>query len=47
MYIEKESEEITIEKLAKFLKPYKPRDIRLKEGYAFAELESPESVKII
>jgi hypothetical protein len=44
VYIESASVELSLDNLSKFLKKYKPRDLRLKNEFAFAELDSPESV---
>ena len=47
IYIESVSDELSIHHLSQFVKSYKPRDIRVKDGFAFVELQTPESVEAI
>lgn len=46
VFIESQSD-LTLDNLTQFLKSFAPRDIRIKSGYATAELENEESVKKI
>lgn len=48
IYLESTSEEqIELESLVKFTKVFKPRDLRIKDGFAVVEMPSQEAVKQI